>query len=453
MTDSVKVTVYVPSRDYGRFLPDAIESVLRQSLASWELLLIDDASSDETAEVMARYRGDPRVRVLRTEGVGLPAVANLALRHARGEYLIRVDADDVLDEDALLVLGHHLDRRPEVALVFPDYYLIDEHGEVYAQERRGRLYTDTHLLDLPPNGACTMIRVETLRSIGGYREDLGARDGLDLWTRIAREHKSGNVNLPLFYYRRHGRNLTDDSVRILSAQRAIKRDAALAQLEAYRPIAAVIPCRKNYDLCPDLWRESVGDGTLLSRSIDVCRASAIFDAIVVAADTDEAKAAIDGCPDPRVRYVPRPTSETMRSRSIVPSLELVVRTLGLGWDGTIVLAYIQSPFKTTAVLEEAIFTLVVNGADSAFAAEEIREPLYRRTAHGLLPLNPRRPLSTEFDAVYRETGTTMATRNRNLRSGSLTGARVVNFVVPKRESFFIDSLEELAIARALDAQR
>jgi glycosyltransferase involved in cell wall biosynthesis len=220
---SPKVSVYVVSHNYGRFLSEAIESVLRQHYENWELLLIDDGSSDHTAEVMQLYVGDPRVRVFRTSGIGLPAVCNLALRESRGEYLIRLDGDDVLDENALFVLLSYLERQPEVALVFPDYYLIDEGGEIFAHERRQKISESSHLMDMPPNGACMLIRKSVLELIGGYREDLGAQDGFDLWAKIRNTHRTMNVNLPLFYYRRHGDNLTNGSYRILADQKGCDR--------------------------------------------------------------------------------------------------------------------------------------------------------------------------------------------------------------------------------------
>ena len=229
----------------GDFLSEAIESVLRQHYDDWELLLIDDGSSDHTADVMSLYSGDPRVRILRTSGIGLPAVCNLALREARGEYLIRLDGDDVFDENALLVLASYLERDPELALVFPDYYLMDEGGEIFAHERRHNLAESNQLMELPPNGACTLIRKSVLESIGGYREDLGAQDGFDLWAKIRNTHRAANVNLPLFYYRRHGQNLTNSSYRILAARRQIKKDAIGVELERVRPLLAVIPCRQK----------------------------------------------------------------------------------------------------------------------------------------------------------------------------------------------------------------
>ena len=202
-----KVTVYIPSHNYGRFLACAIDSVLRQSFDDWELLVIDDGSTDETTEVLQLYSGHPQISLHSTSGIGLPAVCNYALSKARGKYLIRLDGDDFFDENILLILVNYLERHPDAALVFPDYYLIDELGEVYAHERRQRIYEKNHMLDNPPNGACTLIRKQVLEKIEGYREDLGAQDGFDLWTRIQDEYGAGNINLPLSF--------TGDIVKIL----------------------------------------------------------------------------------------------------------------------------------------------------------------------------------------------------------------------------------------------
>src|ERR1700730_11250443 len=155
MTDP-RISVYIPSHNYGRFLGEAIESVLRQSVNDWELIVIDDGSTDETSSVMDLYRGHPRISLHRKEGIGLTAVCNFALKQAKGRYVIRLDGDDVFDENILLVLGNILDRDPSLALVFPDYYLFDQFGEIFAQERRNRLYSGSHNFDMPPNGACTM---------------------------------------------------------------------------------------------------------------------------------------------------------------------------------------------------------------------------------------------------------------------------------------------------------
>jgi glycosyltransferase involved in cell wall biosynthesis len=447
-----KITVYVVSRDYGRFLSEAIESVLRQHCDEWELLLIDDGSTDQTPEVMRLYAGDPRVRVLTTAGIGLPAVCNLALRESRGSYLLRLDGDDVLDENALFVLLNYLERKPDLALVFPDYYLIDEGGEVLVHERRQNLAETDQMMVLPPNGACTLIRKSVLESIGGYREDLGAQDGLDLWAKIRGTHRAANVNLPLFYYRRHGRNLTNSSYRILAARRQIKKDAVVTELERCRPLLAVIPCRRNYDFRTDLWSVELNGKSLLKRKLDLCLSSSFFDKVIVACDTDTVMPTLESCRDARVTFFKRDPAETLRSRNIVGTLARVAQEYDSQSNGITVLCYLPSPFVTLGSLEEAVSTLVFNEADSTVGVEEIKEPVFCRTPFGLKAVNSVNGFRTDFDFAYREANIALATRNRNLRSGSLVGPRPVNFIVAHEESFFIDSEKKLLIAHILDAK-
>lgn len=446
------ITVYIPSHNYGRFLANAIDSVLRQSNENWELIVIDDASTDSTSDVMQLYSGHPKISLHRTEGVGLPAVCNFALSEARGDWIIRLDGDDVFEENILLVLGKYLESHPDVALVFPDYYLVDDFGEIYAQEQRQRLYEDNHMLDMPPNGACTLIRKEILLEIGGYREDLGAQDGFDLWSRIRDSHKSGNVGLPLFYYRRHGANLTSNTRRILKARQQIKKDAIREKLKNHRPVTAVIPCRRNYDFAMDLWSREINGQSLLERDIDVCLASEMIDKVVVACDNPAAGDVIHEYSDERLSFFLRDQKSTIRTASIVPTLEDIVRPQDPDLTGITVLRYIQTPFVTTDTLDEAVTSIIMNDAESSYGVEELNTRLYRRTPHGLEALNQKKSLYSDFDQIYRDSSTFAAVLNRNLNRGSLTGASSVFFEVSAAECFFIDSEQDFKIATMLANQ-
>lgn len=443
----VEVTVYIVSRNYGRFLEEAIESVLRQTFSRWELLLIDDASTDQTPDIMERYARLPRVRLLSGHGRGLARAANLAVAEARGRYLIRLDADDVFDENILLVLSHHLDADPRSALVFPDYYLIDEYGCVFAKERREQLHYKNHIQDMPPHGACTMFRISAIEEAGGYSEDIKAQDGFYIWSRIRDKHRCSNVNLPLFYYRRHSSNLTSNTHRILEARRAIKRENCRDRLGACGPIMAVIPCRRNFDFYPDLWRQEIGGKNLLRIAIEKCLASDVFESVVVTCDTPDVLEVMEGYDDARLCFVPRTTESTIRTRPLVDTLERVLQERGVEDRGISVLCYLQSPLTDVHTLEEAVYTLVGNDADSSFTAEEITSPLFTRTPHGLLPINSSGYLYSDFNAVFRALKNVFAVRNAVVRSGSITGARAVHFVVSDDECFFIKTKRDLEMAR------
>ena len=441
-----KITVYIVSHNYGKFLAEAIESVLRQTYHDWELLIVNDGSNDETSEIMNIYESDERIRIFNTQGLGLTKVSNLALNNARGEYFIRLDADDVFDENILLVLSNHLERDSDLALVFPDYFLMDETGYIYAQERRQPIYFKNHMLDIPPNGACTMIRKKILEEVGGYREDLGAQDGFDLWAKFHKEFKCTNVNIPLFYYRQHGKNLTGNTTHILTAKREIKKDFSSLRIDKYKPITAVIPCRQNYDFCPDLWSQKIQGETLLDLAIKKCIESKILDKIVVASDNQDVKTILKKYNDSRISYHQRSLESTIRSRPVVYTLEGIVQEIDPDFKGITFMLVMQAPFITIETIEEAIYTLIINEADSSILVGEVDAPLFERTPHGLMQINYKGFLVSDFDTIYVDTRTCLVTKNRNLKKGSLTGSNIVSIVTPKDETFYLKRQRDLDFA-------
>ena len=331
-------------------------------------------------------------------------------------------------------------------MVFPDYYFIDEYGIIFGQERREKVIDKNHICDCPPNGACTMVRTRILKEIGGYREDLGAQDGLDLWNKISGRYKCGNVNIPLFYYRRHSCNLTDNYQHILEARRCLKVDAISLIADKFRPIIAVIPCRRNYDYCLDVWKRSVQGKTLLEMDIEKCIQSELFDHVVVASDNLEVEEVMAQFDDKRLYFFKREWEDTLRSNSIAATLDKIAAKLDPQRNGLTVLSYLQAPFVRTATLDEAVTTLLLNDSDCSIGVEEIKDLLFKRGPHGMQPINPQKGLTIDFDIVYREANIALATKNRNLGNGAVTGPTTVHFVVPNDECFFIDSERKLKIA-------
>lgn len=189
--DRPTVTVYVTCHNYARFLAECLDSVFAQSLPNWELLIFDDGSTDDSRAIAEEYvtRSPSRVRLFSTEAPrGLRSCANDAIKAARGRYLMRLDADDYLDENALLVLAHRLDADRDLALVYPNWTYIGESGEVLGVERRKRLGDETEMTDLPPHGACTMVRLRALKVTGGYDEAFDSQDGHELWLKLSHRY-------------------------------------------------------------------------------------------------------------------------------------------------------------------------------------------------------------------------------------------------------------------------
>ena len=186
MKDRSKVTVYIVNHNYGRYVEKAIQSVLTQTYQNIEILIFDDGSTDESISVIEAYATNPKITCVFQENRGLLATNNIAISRSTGDYIIRLDADDYFEEHALELLAGYLDRHPEKAMVFPDYFLVDKTGGVVDVVRRHNFDQVTQL-DQPAHGACTMTRRSALVTLNGYDEAFRCQDGWDIWLRLIRD--------------------------------------------------------------------------------------------------------------------------------------------------------------------------------------------------------------------------------------------------------------------------
>ncbi len=220
---SGKVTVYITNYNYGEYIEQSIQSILDQTYKNFELLIIDDGSTDDSKNVIEKFRDINNVRIIYQKNKGLNITNNIAMRLAKGDYLVRLDADDYVIPEFLEIMVDKIEADPNIGLVFPDYYYVNAIGEVTGVERRFNFEEEVSLYDLPAHGACTLIRLEFLKDLGGYNESFACQDGYDLWLKFINSFDVVNVNKPLFYYRRHGSNLTNNEDRILNTRKAIKK--------------------------------------------------------------------------------------------------------------------------------------------------------------------------------------------------------------------------------------
>ena len=213
-TFSPLVTVYIVNHNYGKYLEKAIESVLDQTLKNFEIIFIDNGSTDDSRKKLEKFYKNKRIKIILQKNIGLNAANNVALKLAKGKYIIRLDADDYFDKNALEILSSRLEKDDRLGLVFPDYYTIDEVDNIIEMFRRHD-FNEVDLLDQPAHGACSMVRKEFLLAVNGYDESYHCQDGWDLWVRFINKYGVDNVNLPLFFYRQHKNNLTKNVKKLL----------------------------------------------------------------------------------------------------------------------------------------------------------------------------------------------------------------------------------------------
>jgi len=188
--DRPAVTVLMSVYNGEEFLPRALASIFSQTFADFELWVIDDGSTDRSAQILAQA-GDPRLKVLtNTRNIGLTASLNKGLRVARGAYIARLDADDLALPQRLARQKAILDKQPGVGLVGSFAGKIDESGQPSGQWATPLEPEDIYYLLNFRNcltHSTVMFRRDLVLGLGGYRENLRYAQDYDLWFRLSRK--------------------------------------------------------------------------------------------------------------------------------------------------------------------------------------------------------------------------------------------------------------------------
>ncbi len=210
-----EITIYITNKNYGKYINQSIKSALKQNFDNFEIIIIDDGSSDNSKKIIEKYRTKKNIRIFYRKSKGLLNNINFAIRASRAKYILRLDADDYLDPNALTVLHKKIIENREIAMVYSDYYEIDSKGNFLNLSRNISLDKHSKLKDIPAHGACSLIKKSFLEEVGYYDVKVDRQDGFDIWFKFVNNYKIKNVNIPLFYYRQHKSNLTINQKKLL----------------------------------------------------------------------------------------------------------------------------------------------------------------------------------------------------------------------------------------------
>ncbi len=191
------VSIIITNYNYGKYLPRCLRSCLNQERVPYEVIVVDDCSTDNSLEMLRPY--SERIRFLKTNSnSGVAAAANLGIENARGQFFFRVDADDYINKDMCFIMKKYLESNHDAFCVSSDYLIVDEYENTIE-----RKYAEKE------NISCgIMYRRDLFLSLGGYNPKMRHREEEELRKRLGSEYKIHHLKIPFYRYRMHNTNKT-----------------------------------------------------------------------------------------------------------------------------------------------------------------------------------------------------------------------------------------------------
>jgi len=191
---SINTTIIITNYNKGKFLSRCIRSCIKQSVNFYEIIVVNDASTDNSREIIEGF-GNKVIPIYLKKNVGVAEASNIGIKKALGSFIIRVDADDYINENTLLFMSEILLANLDIGFVYSDHFVVNDR-----EEKINRVQLNT-IDKLYRHGAGIMFRKSNLEAIGLYNTDFINAEDHDLLTRYLKNFDGYYLKLPLYRYR------------------------------------------------------------------------------------------------------------------------------------------------------------------------------------------------------------------------------------------------------------
>lgn len=250
MQNSFVVSVIIPAYNAERTILETIASVQQQTFSDFEIIVINDGSTDRTLELVQGIQ-DERVKIFSYENGGLPVARNRGISRAKGEFIAFIDADDIWTSDKLELQVALLQQHPEAGVAYSWSRFMNERGELsYVVDDRhieGNVYEKLLLNNFLNNGSSLLVRREAIESAGKFDPTLKSCEDWDFYLRLAAKWSFVLVPKPQILYRQSSTAMTSkidvmESAALITIERAYQaappklqylKNQTLARLELY----------------------------------------------------------------------------------------------------------------------------------------------------------------------------------------------------------------------------
>lgn len=439
----------MPNYNYGKYIDDAIKSVLTQTFNDWELLIIDDESTDNSLQIINKYKNHKKIRIIKQKNKGLNTTNNIAIRLSNSEYITRLDPDDYLDENFLLVLSKSLDKNKKYGLVYPDYYIVDKYKNIKNIHIHSKINKKNTLKDSPAHGACTMFRRDILLNIGSYDEIFKCQDGYDIWLKFIQKYNPLNINLPLFYYRQHEISLSKKKQDINETKIKITNKFSKKILNRKKnSILAIVPITNNsiYEYNNPFVKLD-GKPLMYYTLNEIKKNQSITDTIISTDDKKVQQYVNKYFKKFKVHLRKFEDNTNLSNQKIINNL-IEEKKIKKNYDIYCML-YISTPLRKSKHIDYSLSMMNIFNTDVLVSVSEELSQLYRHDVNGLEKINNvSHIIRFERDSIYRENGCIYLYKKNKIRE-NLENLTIGHIKMLQEESIKINSRLDLIVTEQI----
>ena len=208
------ISVIIPTFNQAKFLGRCLRFILDQNVDKnvYEIIVINDGSKDQTSKVLKIYEKEI-ITIENKKNKGLPYSINRGIKKAKGRFVVRLDSDDYVNTNFLYILKIFLIENTSIDAVSCDYFIVNDQEEILSRRNSAK----------DPIGCGIMFRLEQLINLGLYDENFLVHEDKDLRLRFNEKYKVFRIPLPLYRYRKHQNNITNDLKKMKSHYKKLKR--------------------------------------------------------------------------------------------------------------------------------------------------------------------------------------------------------------------------------------
>lgn len=444
--NNIFISVYITNRNYGRFLEKAIKSYLNQTFQEKELIIIDDASTDNSRKIIEKYENKKICRVIyNNTNQGLIKSSNIAIKAAKGKYVLRLDADDYLDSNALTIFYQEINRDPNIALVYSDYYVVDIKNNVQSFQKQMLRNEILHNHE-PVLAACCLIKKNALFSVNLYDERFNRQDGYDIWFKLIKNFKIKHVSLPLFFYRRHNFNLTNNKNKLYKTRTKILRKFSKQKRKIKDLlIDCVIPVRgPSIDLsCRSL--NLLNKKPMIFYTIDEALKVKDFNKVILTTSDKKLIKIVKKKYGRKIYYHLRDKKLSMLNLDFRYSiLEAVNKFNKVKSIDIVAILTLENPFRAKFYIEQAISKLIIHKSDLVIGTSpDIDNNYYKYCSRGIKIINSYKNnlLRLEKNIILKDVGAFSIYNYNSYKNNTINN--ITNVIFDKKDSFLIhDNLDQ-----------